>query len=394
MRIALLTGGRDPHYALGLASGLLSNSIDIDLIGSADLRYSNIVANNNNIHLYAFCESYKFKSSIIHKTFVTLKYYFRLIIYSAFTDTKIFHIQWEYKLIYFDRTVIIILFKLFNKKLILTAHNINAGERDENYTILDKISIHIMYHIVDHIIVHTAEMKKQLIADYNIQQSKVSIVPTGINNCILDKHLSRVQAKNILGLDPEHKVLLFFGNIAPYKGLDNLISALSLLENKKDDFRLVIAGRIKKNSDKHWEKIERLIQDHQLENIVQKHIRFIPDKEIELFFKAADVSILPYKLSDRYFFQSSIVFLSYGFGLPIIATNVGSLSQDVIDGTTGYICKPDDPGDLANTIIKYFKSELYKNIDKTTCFIYESMKNKFSWKKIGESTCAIYKELL
>ncbi|MBK8185454.1 MAG: glycosyltransferase [Candidatus Competibacteraceae bacterium] len=83
---------------------------------------------------------------------------------------------------------------------------------------------------------------------------------------------------------------------------------------------------------------------------VVKRINFIPDDEVEIFFKSADVLILPYKA----IFQSGLQFLAYGFGLPVIATDIGSFREDIIEGKTGMICRSEDADDLADKIHAFF----------------------------------------
>ena len=76
---------------------------------------------------------------------------------------------------------------------------------------------------------------------------------------------------------------------------------------------------------------------------------------MELYIKAAGVLVLPYV----HIFQSGVPFLAYSFGLPVIATDVGTLRQDIVEGRTGFVCRPQDSSDLARTIDKYFESELF-----------------------------------
>src|SRR6202043_640122 len=87
-------------------------------------------------------------------------------------------------------------------------------------------------------------------------------------------------------------------------------------------------------------------------------IEFVPDGETELYFKAADVLVLPY----THIFQSGVLFLGYNFGLPVIASDVGSLKEDIVEGKSGFVCKPRDPADLVKRIEDYFSSELYQQL--------------------------------
>ena len=80
-----------------------------------------------------------------------------------------------------------------------------------------------------------------------------------------------------------------------------------------------------------------------LESAVTLQTEFIPDEDVEIYLKAADVCVLPY----TEVFQSGVLFLAYRFGLPVVATDVGSLRDDVIEGRTGFISRRQDPADLA-----------------------------------------------
>ena len=77
---------------------------------------------------------------------------------------------------------------------------------------------------------------------------------------------------------------------------------------------------------------------------------YIPDEETELYFKAADVLVLPY----RHIYQSGVLFLGYSFGLPVLAADVGTLKDEIIEGKTGFVFRPEDPVDLASAIERYF----------------------------------------
>ncbi len=87
---------------------------------------------------------------------------------------------------------------------------------------------------------------------------------------------------------------------------------------------------------------------------------FIPDDETEVYFKAADVLVLPY----RHIYQSGVLFLGHSFGLPVLAADVGSLKDDIVEGKTGFVFRPEDPVDLAKTIERYFASDLYAELER------------------------------
>ena len=151
--------------------------------------------------------------------------------------------------------------------------------------------------------------------------------------------------------------MLFFGNIAPYKGLEYLIAAFEELLKKDRSYRLLIVGK-PKGSERYWNQIRRAIASSGIADRVIAKIEYVPDEETELYFKAADVLILPY----THVFQSGVLFLGYSFGLPAIAADVGSLKEEIIEGETGFVFKPEDSSDLADKINKYFNSDLFRNL--------------------------------
>ena len=120
-----------------------------------------------------------------------------------------------------------------------------------------------------------------------------------------------------------------------------------------------------------------------------ERIEHIPDEEVELYFKAADVLIVPYV----HIFQSGVPFLAYSFGLPVIATDVGSLREDIVEGRTGFVCQPRDSSDLARTIDKYFESELFRDLENRRLEIKEYANERYSWNKVAAITTAVYSNL-
>src|SRR5262249_52480643 len=151
--------------------------------------------------------------------------YVKLIGYSATAKPKLFHILWNNKFELFDRTLLMLYYKLVGKRLVLTAHNVNAGKRDENDSWLNRFSLKVQYRLSNHILVHTDAMKREIIAEYSVSPLKIRVIPFGINNTVPNSNLSVATAKRQLGVDQHDRTLLFFGNIAPYKGLEYLITA-------------------------------------------------------------------------------------------------------------------------------------------------------------------------
>jgi glycosyltransferase involved in cell wall biosynthesis len=126
-------------------------------------------------------------------------------------------------------------------------------------------------------------------------------------------------------------LLLTFGSIRPYKGLDMALDALARVDTEVS-VRLVVAGR-------SWASGAELVAQARqlgLDGRVEFRDRFIPNEEAALLFSAADASLLPYRSAT----QSGVAQLSFAYGCPVIATRVGGLPAAVQDGVDGILCEP------------------------------------------------------
>ncbi len=233
-------------------------------------------------------------------------------------------------------------------------------------------------------------MKDELISDFRIPSQRVTVIPFGINNTCPSTALGRQEARERLGLGPTEKVLLFFGQIAPYKGLEYLVSAFSELAKQDPAYRLLIAGKVKKGHSVYWKGIQSTIEASAIGRRVLTRIEHVPDKEVERYFKAADVVVIPYVE----IFQSGVPFLSYSFGLPVIATEVGSLRDDIVEGETGFLCRPKNSVDLARTISTYFASDLYRDLEARRRRIQAFANQRYSWERVGEILDGVYRRVL
>ena len=117
---------------------------------------------------------------------------------------------------------------------------------------------------------------------------------------------------------------------------------------------------------------------------------FIPDDATELYLKVADVLVLPY----RYIYQSGVLFLGHSFGLPVIAADVGCLKDEIVEGQTGFIFRPEDSVDLARTIERYFASDLYADLSRRRSQIRDYARERHSWDVVGQITMSVYANLV
>ena len=100
--------------------------------------------------------------------------------------------------------------------------------------------------------------------------------------------------------------------------------------------------------------------------------------------------MLPY----RYIYQSGVLFLAHSFGLPVLAADVGSLKDDIIEGRTGFVFRPEDSVDLARAIERYFASDLYRELSSRRQHIRDYATERHSWDLVSEITTNVYARLL
>lgn len=387
LNVALLTGGQDRHYAMGLGMSLTETNVLVEVIGSDEFDGPDLKENPRM--LFRNLHGNQQRASLVRRISRTLVFYARMFRYVTAAKPKIFHILWNNKLQTFDRTLLMLLYKLAGKRVVLTAHNVNAGRRDEKDSWLNRATLKCQYKLTDHIFVHTERMKDELLRDFGVKSSRVTIIPYGINNAVPFSELTEKAARQKLGLRNDEKAILYFGAIKQYKGLEYLVAAFQQIAIG-GDYRLIIAGDRKKGSEEYWQSILRAILRGPSKEKILLQIEFIPDAEAEIYFKAADVAVLPY----TEIFQSGILFLAYSFGLPVIATDVGSFSEDIVEGKTGFLCKPRDPDSLALLIQQYFETDLYKNLEHRRGEIRNYALSRHSWDIVASVTRNIYLGLL
>ena len=388
VRVGLLTGGFDQPYAYGLSIALANHGVRLQVIGSDEVD-SPEMHSSDGIEFLNWQQGWRRDVSVLHKITRLLGFYLRLAMYAARTKSRIFHILWNNKFVYFDRTLLMVYFRMLGKRITLTAHNVNTAKRDRRDSWLNRVTLKVQYRLADRIFVHTKKMRTDLIFEFGVRPESVTIIPFGINNAAVHSPLTPAEAKRKLGIRESERTVLFFGRIQPYKGLEYLIEAFELLSSEGAPYRLIIAGEPKKEHEQYWLGMRSRIENGPTRDKVLQAITYIPDDETEVYFKAADALILPY--TDIY--QSGVLFLGYSFGLPTIATEVGSFREEIIEGETGLICRPADPADLAQAIERYFSSSMYADLTACRAKIEGYALQRYSWDLVAGITIRAYQEI-
>jgi glycosyltransferase involved in cell wall biosynthesis len=179
------------------------------------------------------------------------------------------------------------------------------------------------------------------------------------------------EARNFLGLEMKDKIILFFGFIREYKGLDLLLKAMADERLEKEHIKLLVAGEFYEAEKPYQE----LIAQNRLQDRVILRTNFIPDSEVKYYLCSGDCVVQPYKHAT----QSGVTPLAYHFEKPMIVTNVGGLPSLVPNEKVGLVCEP-NPEAIASSILRFYQlGEQY--------FIphLRSEKQKYSWSKLTET---------
>ncbi|MBI3111707.1 MAG: glycosyltransferase [Ignavibacteriales bacterium] len=188
---------------------------------------------------------------------------------------------------------------------------------------------------------------------------------------IFGKGLAKADARKKLGLNDE-RVILFFGYIRRYKGLHILLDAMPKIL-KKMKVKLMVVGEFYGDEDVY----RRQITENRLQMEVMVHSAYVPNEEVGMYFSACDVVVLPYVSAT----QSGIVQIAYQFDKPVIATDVGGLSEVVLHEKTGFIVPPNQPEAVANAVVRFYE----ENREKEFVASVQEEKKNYSWERLVEA---------
>lgn len=252
--------------------------------------------------------------------------------------------------------------KIFSKaKIIFFCHNITPHEKFP----LGKLLTKFAFAFSDHFIVQSSVVEEDLLKIKPKAKYKKVFHPIYE---IFGKAIDKNEARKILGIKPDEKLLLFFGYIRAYKGLDILLRAMKFILSEFP-VKLLIVGEFYENPQKYF----KIVEEDGIADFVIFKSEYVPNEDVKIYFSASDLVVLPYLSAT----QSGIVQIAYNFSKPVITTNVGGLPEVVQDGITGLIVDP-SPEKLAQAIVKFFNENLGPIFSRNI----EEEKEKFSWENL------------
>ncbi len=261
--------------------------------------------------------------------------------------------------------------------LLFVCHNVFPHERfpmDRKLTkmVLKKGSAFITHSKMD------ADDLKTIVSDPIYE---TTVLPT--YNAFRIRGISKEEGRTEIQMAPEKKMLLFFGLIREYKGLKHLVRAMPEITAYDPEIELMVVGEF--GSEEERAEYEALIQSTGVSDHIHLIGGYVPDQEVEKYFAAADLVVLPYESAT----QSAVAQIAYGFEKPVIVTNVGGLPEVVRDGKTGYVVEPKNPAAIAEAVIRYFR----ENREAEFSAHVREEADRYSWERMNEVVCRLTQRL-
>lgn len=222
-------------------------------------------------------------------------------------------------------------------KILVNCNNIIPHEK----RVMDKMLTTWFFNYGDGFIVMSGSVEKDLL---NLKKDANYIKTPHPVYDVFGASVNKTEARKKLGVK-QKKIILNFGLIRDYKGLDLLIKSAKILKTQLSDFKILVVGECYGEDQQYLTLAEKL----GVTDVIDFRFGFVPTEKVREYFCAADLVVLPYKSAT----QSGVVPIAYHFNTPVIVTHVGGLPEIVPEGQAGYISEPNAES-LSNSIIKYF----------------------------------------
>jgi glycosyltransferase involved in cell wall biosynthesis len=242
----------------------------------------------------------------------------------------------------------------------------------------------LIYKLTDRIITHN-EFSKLEILNVNADSSScISIVPHGSYTPFINIQYDKEKSKEQLGIPNNRRILLFFGMIKKVKGLEVLLSALKGVIKKNPDVLLVIAGRVWENDFSAYQKI---IDENNLSEYILLHTKFIPQEDVEHYYCASDLVILPYKK----IYQSGVLMMTLSYERPALVSDLPPLKEIISDNENGFLFKTENVSDLTAKLNSILSDKGL--MEEVRVKGAELINTKYDWGEIGRQTKQAYQSL-
>ncbi len=365
----LVSHGYENIYERGFCNGLTDHGIPFVLISSDRTDYAGLRPGTATLNLRGSQEEDRPR---LTKALNMLWYHLRLMAFVLRRRPRSLHVFGQLSPAFLCGVVEGLLFRWVCGRYVLTVHNLLPHD---SHTRWNALVCRLSFRAADGLVVHTVRMREQLISMYGIEARRIVVMQHGI-----EPRTGLHQSAQGSALPPkvssERLNILFFGKVLRYKGVDLLLSAL---ENFTTPFDLTIGGGVW--DDTLRTELRAQIAAHPQRDHIHWKGTFVPEAEIAGLFERADILVLPYRHID----QSGILFQALRFGVPVVATRVGSLA-DYVSDEIGEVCAPNDVPALRGAL-----QRLQARLHHLSRANIQALARRYEWSRTVEPLREVYR---
>ena len=367
-------GGAFHLYTFGQSIGLINSSVDVSI-------YTNNETTNPKIKGLNFFRFYKNIFTSRSKLMNGIKWILGSILsvfHARLSGVSIFH----FHIFYINILVLfnLLLVKLVFGKIVLTIHDVRSLSHSSESSILRNM----IYKLTDLLLTHNEFSKSEIIKINPNLSSSIYIVPHGNYIPFINAKNDKKESRKRLEISNNKKVLLFFGMIKKAKGLDVLLHALKDIIKENPDVLLLIAGKSWENDFSNYQSI---IDENNLSDYCLLHIRFIPHADVEHYYCAADLVVLPYTK----IYQSGVLMMTLSYGKPALVSDLPPLKEIVTDMKTAFLFESENIISLAEKLNSILLNP--EKLEKVRINGEKLINKKYDWDEIGRQTKQVYESL-
>jgi glycosyltransferase involved in cell wall biosynthesis len=284
--------------------------------------------------------------------------------------------------------IFLLALRLSGFHLVEVVHDVHTFDHRPGKPILRESKAHTrqynqIYALFDALFVHDRTNRREFLELYRLPAERVYAIPLPASDMLLELKPDRTadELRRDFNIAPGQKVVLFFGTLNKYKGVEILIQAFPAIYHATGA-RLVIAGFPGKDIDPN--ALQALAADLGIGDQIAWCLEYFPNERVASLMKIANVVVYPYRMIT----QSGALKVAYLFGKPVVASRVGGLPDVVEDGGTGFLVAPEDPDALAEAVIRILRDpQLARQMGQRGKFLSET---QYSWCTVAERMKAVF----
>ena len=275
--------------------------------------------------------------------------------------------------------------RAFGLRVIYTAHDVLPhGEHSRE----EGASLARTYHSVDHIIVHSESNRQELIHLFGIERNRISVIPHGSYDFFFrDGKMAKDEARSRVGFPLDRQIVLFFGLIKRYKGLEYLLEAFRRVTASVPGARLAVVGNVFSGQREEHAFYTGILDRASRSEGVICVTEYVPVDKIRLYLSSADLVVLPYTKT----YTSGVLFSAMAAGRALVVTETGGLGEIVRKGGIGLTVPPCDSAALADAIVRLLEDG--ERIAQMEAQAARLAATTYSWEGIADRTLGVYRSV-